>query len=118
MIGSWHGLVIDCKDPRTLASFYQELLGYTRVQDESDWVVIGKAPDQPGIAFQRIDNYLPPTWPKEQVPTQMHIDIRVESLESAAEEAISLGAILLSDSEKIFWVFNDPEGHPFCLVCF
>lgn len=118
MIGSWHGLVIDCKEPQNLASFYQELLGYTRVQDESDWVVIGKSPDQPGIAFQKIENYVAPTWPEEHIPTQMHIDIRVNSLEAAAESAIMLGATLLSNSEKIFWVFNDPEGHPFCLVCF
>ncbi len=118
MIGSWHGLVIDCNDPQTLAAFYQELLGYTRVQDESDWVVIGKSPDQPGIAFQKIENFVAPTWPKEHIPTQMHIDIKVDSLEDASNVAIGLGATLLSNSEKIFWVFSDPEGHPFCLVCF
>ena len=118
MIGTWHGLVIDCKNPQVLASFYQELLGYVRVQDDPGWVVIGKSEDQPGLAFQRIENYVHPTWPHDKVPTQMHLDIRVSSLESASQEAIRLGATLLSDTEKVFWVFSDPEGHPFCLVCF
>ena len=118
MIGTWHGLVIDCENPQSLALFYQNLLGYTRVQDESDWVVIGKSPDEPGLAFQQIENYIAPTWPKNHVPTQMHLDVRVESLEIASDKAIALGATLLSKSSEIFWVFNDPEGHPFCLVCF
>jgi hypothetical protein len=51
MIGTWHGLVITCPKPQKLAPFYTQLLGYTTVQNEPDWVVIGKAPDQPGIAF-------------------------------------------------------------------
>ena len=48
MTGRWHGLVIDTPDPRGLATFYQELLGFVRVQDDDDWVVIGDAPDRPG----------------------------------------------------------------------
>ena len=53
MTGRWHGLVIDTPDPRGLATFYQELLGFVRVQDDDDWVVIGDAPDRPGLASQR-----------------------------------------------------------------
>jgi hypothetical protein len=52
MIGVWHGLVIDCAGPQQLAGFYEKLLGYIRVNDEPDWVVIGKSADHPGIAFQ------------------------------------------------------------------
>jgi len=48
MTGRWHGLVIDTPDPRGLATFYQELLGFVQVQDDDDWVVIGDAPDRPG----------------------------------------------------------------------
>ena len=51
VIGRWHGLVIDCPDPRGLASFYQALLGMQRVQDDDDWVVIADAPDRPGLAW-------------------------------------------------------------------
>ena len=64
MIGTLHGIVIDCADPDSLASFYAELLGMERVQDEGDWIVIGDAADRPGLAFERVTNYRPPTWPE------------------------------------------------------
>jgi catechol 2,3-dioxygenase-like lactoylglutathione lyase family enzyme len=118
MIGDWHGTVIDCEDPSELARFYEALLGYTRVQDESDWVVIGKAPDFPGLAFQRVEGYRPPQWPDAAHPAQMHLDIRVDDLQVAATKAQALGARLLSQSSEIFWVFADPAGHPFCIVHF
>ena len=63
MTGRWHGLVIDTPDPRGFATFYQELLGFVRVQDDDDWVVIGDAPDRPGLAFQRAPDLEPPGWP-------------------------------------------------------
>ncbi|MEN9923581.1 MAG: hypothetical protein RIS09_1095 [Actinomycetota bacterium] len=116
MIGSWHGLVIDCKEPLKLANFYKELLSFMIVQNEADWVVIGDAPDRPGIAFQHIDDFVSPTWPEAGVPTQMHIDIKVDSLEAASKVVLAQGATLESKTSDIFWVFKDPEGHPFCLV--
>lgn len=117
-IGTWHGLVIDCEHPQQLAHFYQALLGYIRVQDEPEWVVIGIAPDRPGIAFQKVENYRPPQWPDDIHPTQMHLDVRVPALSEASDAAIALGATLLRKSSEVFWVHQDPEGHPFCLVCF
>ena len=63
MIGNWHGLVIDCPDPSLLAGFYQDLLGMQRVQEDEHWVVIGDAPDRPGLAFQRVAGLRPPQWP-------------------------------------------------------
>lgn len=116
MIGIWHGLVIDCADPRTLADFYQRLLDYIRLDDTDDWVTIGKSIDHPGIAFQRVAGYRPPTWPNSETPTQMHIDVRVDDLAAAREAAEQIGARLLRAESEVFWVMADPEGHPFCLV--
>lgn len=115
MIGKWHGAVIDCSDPKRLSAFYAELLGFTIVQSEDDWCVIGDAEDRPGIAFQRVANYVAPVWPTGEVPTQMHIDIRIEDFDAAVAEIESLGGKLLSNSSTIFWVCQDPEGHPFCI---
>lgn len=118
MIGTWHGLVIDCPNPSELARFYEQLLGYMRVQDEEGWVVIGKSPDFPGLAFQKVENYQPPQWPSADHPTQMHLDIRVDDLESASATAEGLGATLLKKASDVFWVMRDPSGHPFCIVHF
>jgi len=85
------------------------------VQSEDDWCVIGDAEDRPGIAFQQIPNYVAPVWPSGEVPTQMHIDIRIEDFDAAVAEIESLGGKLLSKSSDIFWVCQDLEGHPFCI---
>ncbi|MEV6638192.1 VOC family protein [Actinoplanes sp. NPDC051470] len=116
MIGRWHGLIIDTPDPSALASFYQSLVGMQRIQDEGDWIVIGDAPDRPGIAFQRVTDHQPPRWPDPAHPQQMHLDVRVTDIEPAESEALSLGATRLPGGGKTFRVYADPHGHPFCLV--
>lgn len=116
MIGKLHGTVVDCKDPVRLSKFYAEILGYTVVQSEADWSVIGISEELPGIAFQQIPNYMAPTWPGGEIPIQIHFDIRVEEFEAAIAEIESLGGSLLSKSSETFWVCSDPEGHPFCIV--
>ena len=116
MIGNLHGVVIDCADPPGLASFYEELLGMTRVQDEPHWVVIGTAPDQPGIAFTRVPNYRPPTWPDGPRPQHRHFDVRVPDLDTAEGQVIAIGATRLRGGGDTFRVFADPAGHPFCLI--
>ena len=116
MIGKWHGLVMDCSSPSELAKFYEQVLGYMRVYDDPDWVVIGITREQPGIAFQKIENYKPSTWPTDVVPTQMHLDVKVDDLQVGLEQAEAIGAKLLNKSSDTFWVLADPEGHPFCLV--
>lgn len=116
MIGKLHGTVVDCKNPKDLAKFYAEILGYMVVQSETDWAVIGDSPDRPGIAFQRIENFQAPVWPSGDIPTQIHFDIRVDDFDIAVSEIESLGGKLLSKSSESFWVCADPEGHPFCII--
>ena len=116
MIGKLHGTVIDCLDPIRLSKFYAQILGYTVVQSDSDWSVIGISEELPGIAFQQNPNYTAPTWPGGDIPTQFHFDIRVEDFESAVIEIETLGGSLLSKSSDTFWVCTDPEGHPFCII--
>lgn len=116
MIGRWHGLIIDCPDPSALATFYAELLGMIRVQDDGDFVVIGDAPDRPGVAFQRVPDHRSPRWPDPAHPQQMHIDVRVDDLAAAGERVLALGATRLPGGGPRFQVYADPAGHPFCLV--
>jgi hypothetical protein len=115
MIGRLHGIVVDCPDPGALASFYEELLGMTRVQDDGDWVVIGDSPDRPGVAFARAAEFAAPTWPAPDIQQQMHLDVFVEDLDAAEEAAVMLGARRLPGDSERFRVFADPVGHPFCL---
>jgi catechol 2,3-dioxygenase-like lactoylglutathione lyase family enzyme len=115
VIGRWQALVIDCASPRELATFYEELLGYHRLVDDVDWVVIGAGERWPTVAFQQVPGYVPPTWPSSDRPQQMHVDVRVDDLERAETAVLALGATLLEGGER-FHVYADPAGHPFCLA--
>lgn len=109
-------VVFDCFSPRSLATFYQQLLrDHTRVQDAPDRVVIaGDDPDQPMLAFQRAQ--VPaPRWPDPAYPQQIHLDFDVAGSEPAQELAVRLGAIRLPDLGGSCPVFADPAAHPFCL---
>jgi len=116
MIGRLHGIVIDCSEPQTLATFYQELLSMQRVQDEPDWVVIGDAVDRPGVAFNRVTDFVPPTWPEGERPQYKHFDVRVDDLDVAEAAVLELGARRLPGGGERFRVYADPVGLPFCLV--
>jgi hypothetical protein len=116
MIGHLHGIVVDCSDPSTLARFYEELLSMQRVQDEPDWVVIGDAADRPGVAFNRVPDFVPPTWPEGERPQYRHFDVRVKDLDEAEAGVLELGARRLAGGGDTFRVYADPGGSPFCLV--
>ena len=75
VIGQVEKTVFDCPDPRVLAAFYAEVLGMKMLEDEPDWVVIGRKEHMRELAFQRVDPYLAPRWPDEQHPQQLHLDI-------------------------------------------
>jgi predicted enzyme related to lactoylglutathione lyase len=50
----------------------------------------------------------------------MHLDLYVEDIAAAHEEAVGIGARLLQAAEDLsatsgFQVYADPAGHPFCL---
>ncbi len=115
MIGRWQGLTIDCVFSRDLATFYEALLGYRRLVDDVDWVVIGADERWPAVAFQQVPNYVPPTWPSSDRPPHMHIDVRVDDLGRTEAATLELGATLLQGGER-FHVYADPAGHPFCLA--
>jgi len=112
MRGRTHHLVLDCPDPRALASFYSALLGQPITYDSDDFVVVAADSTASGLAFQRAPDHRRPTWPDPEVPQQMHLDVMVEDVAAATPEVLALGATALSPTG----VFADPAGHPFCLI--
>jgi catechol 2,3-dioxygenase-like lactoylglutathione lyase family enzyme len=117
MIGRLEKTVIDCPDPRALAEFYCAVLGMRVNEDLGDWVVIGVAPGQRQLAFQRATEWVPPRWPDPAYPQQLHLDIRVADPDHAEQQLRKLGAARgPAERETGFRVFTDPVGHPFCIV--
>ena len=71
------------------------------------------------LASQRIDDWMPPTWPGGQHPQQLHLDLSVTDIAAAEPAVIASGARLHEhqpSKDGGFRVFLDPVGHPFCLI--
>jgi catechol 2,3-dioxygenase-like lactoylglutathione lyase family enzyme len=123
---------IDTTDARALAEFYRQLLGLQYrhgdeppadgAADDAGWLVLVDSNDVRKLAFQRVERLERTTWPKHDVPMQMHLDLTVPSLEELQlqrQRAESLGAQLLldrtDDPDEPLYVLADPSGHPFCI---
>lgn len=87
-----------------------------------DWLVLVDPAGTARLAFQHVDRLAPSTWPGDDVPQQLHLDLTVsttEELVTQHERALSLGARLLQDRfddpVEPLYVYADPAGHPFCI---
>lgn len=105
-------MIVDCPDPAALAQFYSQLLNQPITYSTDDFVVVAASDASSGLAFQRAPDHRAPTWPSNEVPQQIHLDIMVENVRQAADEVLALGATKLDGRN----VFADPAGHPFCLI--
>ncbi|MFF2777362.1 VOC family protein [Streptomyces sp. NPDC058052] len=123
MIAKLQCVVLDCPDVRELARFYRALLGGDvdrpdpRWSLDDDWSTL-HTEGGPVLAFQRVAGHRPPRWPDPAHPQQFHLDLGVEDLDEARDQALANGAALLDggDGERGWCVLADPAGHPFCLV--
>lgn len=112
-IARFPSFVIDCPDPGTLATFYGAMLDW-KVDISSNWAEVRA--ENGCISFQQVESYTPPTWPTQQAPQQMHLDVIVDDLDAAESAVIDLGATKHEHQPGTsFRVFLDPAGHPFCL---
>ncbi|HEY3629395.1 MAG TPA: VOC family protein [Jatrophihabitantaceae bacterium] len=124
--------VLDTTTPRALAEFYRQLLGLQYrpgdepptdgSPDEADWLVLVDSAGARKLAFQQVAHLPRTTWPRHDVPMQLHVDYTVpsrEALERQRARAEALGAELVldhtDDPAEPLYVFADPSGHPFCI---
>jgi catechol-2,3-dioxygenase len=111
----WDAVVIDCKDPDLLATFWCALLD---VEVRGRWEqFVGlhpMAPGQPRLVLQLTDDPRP-------TKNSVHVDLHVPSeadLQPAVDRATGLGATLVQtfDVGAHWRTLADPEGNLFCLV--
>ena len=110
-------VVLGAPDPRRLAGFYQQLLGWPFGAEEDDWVTL-RHPEWPiSLGFQLETDHVPPQWPAsgDQQQMQVHLDIEVDDLDAAINHAETLGAHQAEfQPQSDVRVLIDPDGHPFC----
>jgi catechol 2,3-dioxygenase-like lactoylglutathione lyase family enzyme len=114
VIGSLKTVVFDAPDHRALAAFYAELLGGEHLDDAEDWTTVRTA-DGWRLGFQLAPDLRRSTWPSQELPQQLHLDLFVPDLSLAVQRAESLGATPTAGGGETFVVLTDPAGHPFCL---
>lgn len=111
----WDAVVIDCRDPHQLATFWCALLG---VEVRGTWEqYVGLHPMKPGLprlVLQRTEDPRP-------AKNTVHLDLHVPEadLAAAVQQAESLGATVVRehDENQARWrTLADPEGNLFCLV--
>ena len=108
-------LAIDCPDPTALATFYGTMLDWEIVAATEDRAAV-RAEYGQCISFHRVEAYVPPTWPSQDKPQQMHLDVLVDDIDTAEVAVLDLGATKSKHQPGTsFRVFLDPAGHPFCL---
>jgi catechol 2,3-dioxygenase-like lactoylglutathione lyase family enzyme len=71
-----------------------------------------------GLSFQLEERHVAPVWPARDGAQQMqlHLDLEVDDLAAAVEEAVAAGATIAPvQPQDDVRVLLDPDGHPFCL---
>jgi len=113
-------LVLDAANPRQLAAFWCEVLGWAVLDEPSDEEVEIGPPDvgfggpQPTIVFSRSDE-------GKRQKLRLHIDVSPTDRQQSAEleRLLAIGARpadVGQSGDESWRVLADPEGNEFCLL--
>lgn len=111
-------LVLNCRDPETLARFWCEVLGYVELDRDEGAIEIGPETGfggaAPTLLFVPVDE-------KKTAPLRLHFDVNPVDRDQEAElqRLLALGAqpADVGQSSEVSWhVLADPEGNEFCLL--
>jgi predicted enzyme related to lactoylglutathione lyase len=107
-------LVLDCAEPKRLATFWREALGYRELYTDANLAVL--VPKE-GIASPLLLQGVPE--PKAG-KNRMHLDIVVNDIEAEVRRLRALGAHRIDEGVQSFggtrWVrMSDPEHNEFCV---
>ena len=108
-------IVIDSLDPRSLARFWSDLLGYDIVDEDEDILGI-EDPEAvaPSICFQKVSE-------GKLAKNRLHFDLDVGEgmFEDAIAKVLNLGGrrVDVGQPRRSSWVvMADPEGNEFCVI--
>jgi hypothetical protein len=114
----WQCVCVDSTDPRGVAGFWEQALGWRRTHDSDDEVVLeppeGSPEDgiSPDILFLRVPE-------QKTVKNRLHIDLRPVDQNAEVARLEALGAVRtdVGQGEEQTWVvLADPDGNEFCVL--
>ena len=115
MTSELYTVTVDAADPRRLAEFWSEMLGYKVVYDSADEVAIEKADESgPAVLFIKVPD-------AKAGKNRMHLDLDPDDQAAEVDRALSLGATHVEigqerDPDVTWKVLADPEGNEFCIL--
>ncbi|WP_280490458.1 VOC family protein [Nocardia farcinica] len=112
------GVAFDARQPRRLAGFWAELLGWTVLLDRPDLVEVA-APDPAGVDLAL--TFLAAERPVDPGKNRIHVDLVSRSRahqELQVDRALALGArrVDIGQGAVPWTVLADPEGNVFCVL--
>jgi predicted enzyme related to lactoylglutathione lyase len=106
-------ITIDSRDPKRLAEFWSQALGYKAAYEEGDDVAIEKPDDEhaAAILFQVVPE-------QKVVKNRVHFDLAPDDQAAEVQRLKKLGAKEVDIGQRdVSWVvMADPEGNEFCVL--
>jgi hypothetical protein len=109
------GLVLDCREPKSLAGFWAAALGYVVIGGAGSYVML-LPENRPGpkLLLQQVPE-------AKTIKNRMHLDIHAVDIEAEATRLEALGGRRAQPDQLrehgMSWILmSDPEGNEFC-VC-
>jgi predicted enzyme related to lactoylglutathione lyase len=112
MASEWYTIVIDAHDPRALAQFWADVLGYRVLYEDDEEVTIAKGDDSyPGVCFVPVDD-------AKAEKNRLHIDLNPDDQYAEVNRLLALGArrVNIGQGDVTWVVLADPEGNEFCVL--
>ena len=108
-------MVVDAADPKRLAAFWTQALGWSIAYEEPDEIAI-EAPDDPqdrvpAILFVRVAE-------SKTQKNRLHFDLDPDKQTTEVQRLVTLGATHVDVGQRdVGWVvLADPEGNEFCVL--
>jgi predicted enzyme related to lactoylglutathione lyase len=109
----FYQVVIDSREPRTLARFWAAVLQQQILYESDDEVIVGADErSYPGLCFVPVPE-------GKSVKNRLHIDLDPDDRDVEVERILALGAhrVDVGQGPDVSWVvLGDPEGNEFCVL--
>jgi catechol 2,3-dioxygenase-like lactoylglutathione lyase family enzyme len=114
----WQCICVDAADPSTIASFWEQALGWRRTHEEDDEVVLEPPAGSPGDGVSPDLLFLQVPEGKT-VKNRLHLDLRPDDQAAEVERLLGLGATRADvgqPADASFVVLRDPDGNELCVL--
>lgn len=113
MVVRLYGVVVDSHDPKRLAEWWAEALGWRVVFEAPDEVAVAKdEKTHPGLVFVPVPE-------GKTVKNRLHLDLAPDDRDAEVARLEAQGAqrVDVGQSPDTTWVvLTDPEGNEFCVL--